>query len=174
MRTKHALYLLIAITPLLATSQADDPNKKLDVFLGHWESQATSSETALSKAGKITSSVDCRRSPQGGFLICEQQITRDGAKTVQIAIFSYNAKTGNYTMAGMAGPGEPPWNTTVIIEGALWTYPSKFEKDGKEIQMRTTNDFSVPGSEVFKTEFSDDGGAHWTVMLQGTAHKTRS
>src|SRR5215472_6104550 len=91
MRTKLALYLLI-VTPLLAAAQADDPNKKLDVFLGHWETQATSSDTSLSKAGKITSSVDCRRSPQGGFLICEQQIIRDGAKSVQIAIYSYNAK----------------------------------------------------------------------------------
>jgi hypothetical protein len=38
-------------------------------------------------------------------------------------------------------------------------------------QIRTINDFSVPGTESFKTEFSDDGGAHWIVTLQGTAHK---
>jgi hypothetical protein len=174
MSTKLALYLSIAITPLLATAQADDPNKKLDVFLGHWESQATSSDTSFSKAGKISSNIDCRRSPQAGFMICEQQITRDGAKSVQLSIFSYNAKKGSYTISGMAGPGAEPWNGTFIIEGSLWTYPNKFEKDGKKIQMRTTNDFSTPGTEIFKTEFSDDDGAHWTVMLQGTAHKTGS
>ena len=71
----------------------------------------------------------------------------------------------------MSGPGQQPFSGTVIIKGNLWTYPGGFERDGKKIEVRTTNDFSVANTEIFKTEFSEDGGAHWTAMLQGTAHK---
>ena len=72
----------------------------------------------------------------------------------------------------MAGPGKQPWNGTLQINGNVWTYPGGYEANGKKIQIRTTNDFSVPGIETFKTEFSDDGGVHWVVTLQGTARRT--
>jgi hypothetical protein len=170
---KKMLCLLIAVS-CLVMAQTDDPTKKLDVFLGKWQSEGTFSDTALSHAGKVSSNIECRRSPQANFLVCEQQITQSSGKSLQLSIYSYNAKDGNYTISSMAGPGAQPWNGTVIINGNLWTYPGGFEKDGKKIQIRTTNDFSVPGTEVFKTEFSEDGGGHWTVTLQGTAHRIGS
>jgi hypothetical protein len=171
---KPVLYLLLVVSYCLVMAQTDDPGKKLDVFLGKWQSEGIFSDTPFSQAGKVSSSIECRRSPQTNFLVCEQQITQTSGKSIQLSIYSYNAKDKNYTISSIAGPGAQPWNGTVIISGNLWTYPVGFEKDGKKIQIRTTNDFSVPGTEVFKTEFSDDGGGHWTVMLQGTAHKTGS
>jgi hypothetical protein len=68
----------------------------------------------------------------------------------------------------MAGPGKQPWNGTVLIDGALWTYPGN---KADKVWFRTINDFSVARTEMFKTEFSEDGGTHWTTMLQGTARK---
>lgn len=94
------------------------------------------------------------------------------AASTQLSIYSYNSKDKNYAISSMAGPGKQPWNGTVIINGNVWTYPGGFEANGKKVEVRTTNDFSVAGTETFKSEFSEDGGAHWTVMLQGVAHKT--
>jgi hypothetical protein len=145
--------------------------KKLGVFVGKWHSEGAFFDTPFSKAGKVTSNIDCSWSPQGNFLICEQLITDSSGKHTQLSIFSYNSKDGNYTISSMAGPGKQPWNGTVIINGNIWTYPGGYEGNGKKVEIRTINDFSVPGTESFKTEFSDDGGAHWIVTLQGAAHK---
>jgi|SRR5215471_5985237 len=158
---------------LAQTSSPDEQaaTKKLGVFLGKWRSEGTRMETAFSHADKITSNIDCRWSPQEHFLICEQQITDSGGNHTQLSIYSYNSKEKNYTISSMAGPGKQPWNGTVVINGNVWTYPGGFEANGKKVEVRTTNDFSVPGTEIFKSEFSEDGGTHWTLMLQGTAHK---
>ena len=116
--------------------------------------------------------MECRWSPQGNFLICEQLITSSAGKQTELSIYSYNAKDGNYALSSFTGPGAEPGSATVIIKGSIWTYPSSFiGADGKKTQIRTTNDFSVPGTDTFKTEFSDDNGAHWTVTLQGKARK---
>jgi hypothetical protein len=155
-------------------NDAQQANKKLGVFVGKWESTGTFADTKFSKAHKVTSSVECRWSPQGNFLVCEQAITDGAEKHIQLSIYSYNSTEGNYTISSMPGPGQQPFNGTLVINGALWTYPGSFESDGKKIEIKTTNDFSVAGTEIFKTELSEDGGAHWTTMLQGSAKKTAS
>ncbi|HEV3316272.1 MAG TPA: hypothetical protein VG488_04855 [Candidatus Angelobacter sp.] len=173
------LFVMVALTcGARATGQAgagpsdiQEATKKLGVFVGKWESTGAFSDTKFSQAHKISSSIDCRWSPLGNFLMCEQSITDGTEKLIQLSIYSYNSKDGNYTISSMSGPGQQPFNGTVIIKGSLWTYPGGFERDGKKIEIRTTNDFSVAGTETFKTEFSEDGGAHWTTMLQGTSRK---
>ncbi|HEV3254639.1 MAG TPA: hypothetical protein VG033_09540 [Candidatus Acidoferrales bacterium] len=175
---KNAFRLLFLATSATAcfaqtTAPAHAPDlaaatKKLGAFVGQWKSEGSFSETPYSHKGKVTSDVDCRWSPQNDFLVCEQLITDPEGRHIQLSIFSYNSETGKYTISSMAGPGKQPWNGTVVIEGTLWTYPpDKTEK----VQFRTINDFSVPGTEVFKTEFSSDGGEHWTTMLEGKAKK---
>jgi len=177
MNNKTLLGIVIGISicglSLAQTSSSDDQTatKKLGALVGKWRSEGTKFETAYSHADKVSSNIDCRWSPQENFLICEQQITDSTGNHTQLSIYSYNSNEKNYTISSMAGPGKQPWNGTVAISGNVWTYPGGFEANGKKVTVRTTNDFSVPGTETFKSEFSEDGGAHWTVMLQGTAHK---
>jgi hypothetical protein len=47
------------------------------------------------------------------------------------------------------------------------------EKDGKKIQIKTINDFSKPGVVTWNTKYSDDAGAHWTLMNEGVDTKVR-
>jgi hypothetical protein len=166
--------IVVASWAAIAQTGAIDPHaatQKLGAYIGRWESEGAFADTPFSKAGKVTSSLECRWSPQGDFMVCEQLITDPNGKRIQLSIYSYNSKDGNYTISSMASPGSQPWNGTVMIQGDVWTYPGGFEAKGKKIQTRTTNDFSVPGIQSFKSEFSDDGGAHWTQMLQGKARK---
>lgn len=172
------IFLIAILMPHTANTQSASTDlraatQKLGIFVGKWQSEGTQPETAFSHANKISSAIDCRWSPQGNFLICEQSITDSTGNHTQLSIYSYNSKDGNYTISSIAGPGKQPWNGTVIIKGDIWTYPGSFETNGKKVEVRTTNDFSVPGTETFKTEFSDDGGAHWVVTLQGTAHRVK-
>lgn len=178
MNTRLAVLILVLGVSIQAlslpqTSATDEQTatRKLGVFVGKWHSEGAFLDSPFSKAGKVTSDIDCGWSPQGNFLICEQLITDSTGKHTQLSVFSYNSKDGNYTISSMAGPGKEPWNGTLLISGNIWTYPGGYEANGKKVQIRTINDFSVPGVESFKTEFSDDGGAHWIVTLQGTAHK---
>lgn len=173
-------FFLIAVAAVaistLAPAQTNSTDEhaatqKLGVFVGKWHSEGAFLDSPFSKAGKVTSNIDCGWSPQGNFLICEQLITDSSGQHTQLSVFSYNSKDGNYAISSMAGPGKEPWNGTLIINGNIWTYPGGYEANGKKVQIRTINDFSVPGVESFKTEFSDDGGAHWILTLQGTAHK---
>ncbi len=166
-----AIAVALAQNTPSGTADVAAATKKLGVFVGKWKSEGNFFETAYSHVGHVTSGIHCRWSPQGNFLVCEQQIIDSSGQHIQLSIFSYNEKEGNYTISSMAGPGKQPWNGTVIINGNIWTYPGGFEVNGKKVERRTINDFSVSGMEQFKTEFSDDGGAHWTKMLEGTARK---
>lgn len=159
--------------PSLVQTNTDEhaATQKLGVFVGKWHSEGAFLDSPFSKAGKVNSNIDCGWSPQGNFLICEQLITDSSGQHSQLSVFSYNSKESNYTISSMAGPGKEPWNGTLIINGSIWTYPGGYAANGKKVQIRTINDFSVPGVESFRTEFSDDGGAHWILTLQGTAHK---
>src|SRR5215470_14573045 len=124
------LVIAAALGGLAQTSGTDEQaaTRKLGVFVGKWQSEGTFQETAISHAGKVSSVIDCGWSPQGDFLICEQQITDSTGKHIQLSIYSHNSKDGNYTISSMAGPGRTPWNGTLTIDGNIWTYPGGFER----------------------------------------------
>jgi hypothetical protein len=168
MRTKLGLYLFALITcNTLGISQADDPTKKLGAFQGKWQTEGafTGSDT------KISSILECRWSPQGTFLVCDQLVKLPGGDHHQFTAYSYNSKDSAYSYVTIPDPGAKPNSGKVEIKGNVWTYSSSFENNGKTRQVRTTNEFTDPRTETFKTEFSDDGGATWKTMLEGTAHK---
>jgi hypothetical protein len=171
MRVKAMLCLLvIAIGSGLGRAQADDPAKKLGIFLGKWKTEATF--TGWDKDNKVTSALECRWSPQGAYLVCEQLVKIAGGDHRQLTVYSYNSKDGNYTFTTISDPGAKPSSGTVQINGYVWVYSSSFEANGKTTQIRTTNQFTTPSTEVFKTESSDDGGATWKTVLEGTARKS--
>jgi Protein of unknown function (DUF1579) len=169
MRLKALLCLFILMTAsALGIAQADDPTRKLGALLGKWQT-----EGALTGSdNKVTSALECRWSQQGNYLVCEQLVKMAGGDHRQLTIYSYNSKDGNYSYTTIADPGAKPTSGTLAIKGNVWTYSTSFENDGKTTQIRTTNEFKDPGTEVFKVESSRDGGVTWNVFLEGTAHKT--
>jgi len=169
MRVKATLCVLaITVCSGLGRAQADDPAKKLGIFLGKWKTEGA----FAGSDNKVTSALECRWSPQGAFLVCEQLVKIAGGEHRQFTVYSYNAKDGNYSFTTISDPGAKPSSGTVQINGYVWVYSSSFEANGKTTQIRTTNQFTTPSTEVFKTESSDDGGATWKTVLEGTARKS--
>jgi Protein of unknown function (DUF1579) len=168
MRTMVLSLLTAGLFALTAVAQVEQPANKLGVFLGKWqtEGQFTGSDS------KVQTTLECRWSPQGSYLVCEQLIHMGGEDHRQLTIYSYNAADNNYAYTTLADPGARPSSGRMEIKGNLWTYASSFENNGKVTHIRTTNEFTDPRSEVFKVESSNDGGATWKTMLQGSAHKT--
>jgi hypothetical protein len=166
MRNKFALCVLAALSVTgIGTTQADDPARKLGAYLGKWQSEA------VMGSNKITSTAECRWSPQGTFLICEHSIKIAGDVHHQLTIYSYNSDEKTYSFVTIADPGAKPNSGKVEITANVWTYPNSYQDNGKTIQTKTTNEFTTPRSEIFKSERSDDGGATWKTILEGKAHK---
>lgn len=146
--------------------QADDPAKKLGVLVGHWQTEGafTGSEN------KITTTLDCRWSPQGTYLICEQLVKMPNGDHRQLTVYSYSKDSG-YTYTTLSDPGAKPSTGGIEITANLWIYNSSFAANGKTTQIRTTNEFTDGKTEIFKVVSSDDGGAHWKTVLEGKAKK---
>src|ERR1051326_2400848 len=89
------LFLFFAFFSALCAAQtaqpADDATKKLGAFLGKWKT-----EGALSNGQKTSTTLECRWSPMGWFLVCDQ-LLNFGAKNQQFTVYSYDAKTGTYS-----------------------------------------------------------------------------
>jgi hypothetical protein len=146
-------------------SQSDDPTKKLGAFVGKWET-----EGAFTNGQKTSTSLECRWSPQGSYLVCDQ-LVNIGGEHHQFTVYSYDSKTGNYSYVTLSDPGAKPSTGGIVIKGNLWTYDSSFTANGKTTMIRTTNEFTDAKTEVFKVVTSEDNGANWKIMLQGVAHK---
>jgi hypothetical protein len=161
-----AVVLLTNVFASAVAASTDDPTKKLGAFLGKWQVEA-----AFANGDKATSRLDCRWSPQGAFLLCEQIVKMNGSETRQLTVYSYNSKENTYSYSTFSGPGTKPTTNNVVIQGNVWTYDSSYESDGKTTQVHNTNEFTDPKTEIFKIVTSDDGGAHWKPLLEGKAHK---
>jgi hypothetical protein len=148
-----------------APAQSDDPAKKLGAFVGKWET-----EGAFTSGQKTSTSLECRWSPQGSYLVCDQLVNMGGEHR-QFTVYSYDSKTGNYSYTTLADPGAKPSTGGIVIKGNLWTYDSSFTANGKTTMIRTTNEFTDAQTEIFKVATSEDNGANWKIMLQGVAHK---
>ena len=154
-----------AATPA-GSSQSEDPTKKLGAFVGKWETEGT-----FTSGQKTSTTLECRWSPQGSYLVCDQLVNM-GGEHHQFTVYSYNSKAGNYSFTTLADPGAKPTTGGITIKGNLWTYDdSSFESNGKKTVMRVTNEFTDPKTEVFKVTSSEDNGATWKPMLQGVARK---
>ncbi len=163
----YVICLISVSIAVMAQKSTDDPVKKLGAFVGKWQSEGT----LTSGGGKIQSELECRWSPQNRYLVCEQQVHMGGAVNDQLTVYGYDSAAGKYYYSNFQGKSAGASTGMLEIDGNLWTYNSSFEKDGKRNQIRTTNEFTDPKTEVFKVNFSEDGGATWKLALQGTAHK---
>lgn len=155
-------------TPTPAPAPAEDPTKKLGAFVGKWET-----EGAFTNGPKTSTTLECRWSPQGSYLVCDQLVRMGAAGDHrQFTVYSYNSKAGNYSFTTLSDPGAKPMTGGITIKGNLWTYDnSSFTANGKTTMIRTTNEFTDSKTEVFKVMSSEDNGATWKIALQGVARK---
>jgi len=145
---------------------AEDPTKKLGAFVGKWET-----EGAFTSGQKTHTNLECRWSPQGSYLVCDQLVNMGGDHR-QFTVYSYDSKGGNYSYVTLSDPGAKPTTGGITSKGNLWTYDdSSFTTNGKTTLIRTTNEFTDAKTEVFKVATSEDNGATWKIMLEGKARK---
>ncbi|HET9838474.1 MAG TPA: hypothetical protein VFR84_09585 [Candidatus Angelobacter sp.] len=169
MRTAKLYFLLMVLMSFCAAQAVqgtDEATRKLGAFVGKWKT-----EGAFANGQKTSTTLECRWSPMGAFLVCEQIVNMGGGEHRQFTVYSYDATGGTYSYTTLADPGAKPTSGAVEIKGNLWTYNSSFENQGKKTLIRTTNEFTNPKTEIFKVMTSDDGGLTWKMALEGKATK---
>jgi hypothetical protein len=170
MKTFFSVLLFACVMTSVARAQsAAESTEPLAIFLGHWEGGGTFFDTKLSKADKVISKGDCNWSPQGRYLLCEQTIQDSKAAHGQLTIFGLTDKP-NEVRYSTFNDRRAPTSGIVTIHDNVWTFSSEFPVDGVETTVRTTNTFQ-DNREIFRVEYTQDKGAHWTTMLDGEQHK---
>lgn len=145
---------------------ADDPLKKLNVFVGKWQT-----EGIFENGTKARSELECRWSPKKRYLICEQDVKLSSGHNHQLTVYGYDDKAGKYTYTTFPDTAARPVTGTLENKGNIWAYDASVGDGSKPTQVRTTNEFTSAKTDVFKVYVSEDHGATWKTTLQGTAHK---
>jgi hypothetical protein len=141
----------------------------LNAFAGKWIVTGEMKDSAYSKAMKLGSDETiCSWSANHGFLICDQLIHAPDGMLNQLSLYTYNEKDHSYAFFGFSRDNPRARTPKFNIEDNLWTYSNEFDDGAKHIRIRTTNKFDSPNHVIWRSEFSDDNGAHWTLMGEGT------
>ena len=82
-----------------------------------------------------------------------------------------DAWTGQWTTHGKLY--DTPYSHAAEITITHLEFDTDEEQKGKKIHIKTINDFSKPGIIAWNTKFTDDAGAHWTLMNEGTDTRTK-
>ncbi|HLX26469.1 MAG TPA: hypothetical protein VKR05_05705 [Candidatus Cybelea sp.] len=145
------------------------PIDQLDRFSGTWHSQGTFNETPYSTAGTSSATTICNWSADHLFMICPQSVTLAGKRDDDVAIYSYDDAAGAYRFFNVR-PGRIT-STTITVNGNTVTYPFTFTDTGKNVTIRTLNVWKTADLYTWRTEYTIDGGATWTLMASGTSQK---
>ncbi len=183
LRSKALPCLLITLSILALTtlSHSSPPQssalKVLDAWTGQWTTHGKLYDTPLSHAGEnhnheITITMTCAWSAYGGYMICDHLITGPSGTRNDLSIYTYNESEKSYKFCTFDRSGTPR-ATPLTIDGSIWSYDTDEEQKGKKIHIKTINDFSKPGLVTWNTKFTDDAGAHWTLMNEGTDTRTK-
>ena len=160
-----AMFAAGQTTPL--SNQDSSALEKLDAWTGHWRARGESLATAYSHAASLSSETTCQWSINHGYMICDQMIDGPKGRMNALSIYTYSEADKAYRFYGIDQSGQPR-TPPLTIQGNVWTYGGGFEADGKQIQIRTVNEFETPSKVDWRTEFSSDGGQHWSLMNHGT------
>lgn len=159
--------LLLAAAAVTAPA---DPLAALDRFVGTWQTTGTFVQTPYSKPNAVSSTTTCAWSADRVFLVCRQAVTLDGKTLSDLGIYTYDPQSAKYRFFSVRQDGGS--NMTIAVDAASIEYDSSFDDNGTTVMNRTRNVWDAPDRYHFSTEYSTDGGKHWTTMLSGSAHRT--
>ncbi|HLX66936.1 MAG TPA: hypothetical protein VKR41_08060 [Puia sp.] len=168
------LFLLTVLAPSgsgLAQSPVvlkDTGLKKLSVFVGTWRAENDPDSMGKIPVFAVSS---CQWSPNGSYLICDQQVTDRGTISNDLSIYSRDPDKDGYKLTVVGVPGMQPFSIPVTYKGDEFYYLGSYTgDDGKKVYTRTVNTFLSPSSYTFKVQSSQDG-EHWTTSMQGKSRK---
>lgn len=164
------LSLTIAGAGLAPLPASAAPIDELNRFAGTWQSQGTFVDSPYQKAGSATATTNCAWSLDHGFMICQQSVTMNGAPDSDLGIYTYDATANVYHFYNVHQSRTTTSN--IIVDGNTITYPFSFTAGGKSVVIRTLNIWQNADSYLWRTEYSTDNGATWSLMGSGKSDRS--
>jgi hypothetical protein len=152
---------LIVIASVAAQSPGAAPkpgpeHKRLEAFLGKWNTEGQAQTSPYGPAGKITA-VDTFEWLPGGFFMPHRWDTRQGATEIKgMEVIGYDSKDKIYTSRFFDNFGNSGL-FKATVQGNTWTWTGDSEVGGKALKERCTA--VIVSADVFtnKCEYSMDG-----------------
>jgi hypothetical protein len=165
----RTIALGLGVAGALPLRAAAAPADELDRFAGVWQSQGTFLDTPYSKAGTSSALTTCNWSRDRLFMICQQAVTMNGKTEGDLGIYTYDDASAAYNFYNVRTSRIT--STAITVDGNTITYPLSFNDKGKNVMIRTVNVWKNSAVYTWRTEFSTDGGANWTLMSSGASQK---
>jgi hypothetical protein len=142
---------------------------QLDRFAGTWTSPGALVDTPYSKAASVSATATCAWSSDRLFMICQQSVS-DGTKIDHdLALYTFDAAANVYHFFNVRSSQVN--SVPIEIQGNTITYTNSFSDRGKRVTIRTLNVWESPSLYRWRTEYSTDAGATWTLMGSGTSQR---
>jgi hypothetical protein len=143
---------------------------RMNVWVGHWESQTRVLNTPYSEAANVTSEMTCSWSPNRGFLLCDHLMHGVDGTTNSLSVYTYDERDKIYKFYGVEKDSYPR-EVPMQVKGNVWSFGTEVQNQDKTIMFLTSDEFISDKSMRFRTEFSDDNGQHWKELNQGELTK---
>ena len=146
--------------------------KKLDYFIGTWNSEGTIAQGPWGMGGKFTSTGTSEWLPGNFFVVSHEEFKMPpevGGEGKAIAVMGYDTDANTYTFDQFNSLGRRE-TSKGTVSGDTWTWTSSANYGGQEIEQKMTVKIVSPTSQTFKLEISMDG-KNWMTFMDGKATK---
>jgi Protein of unknown function (DUF1579) len=151
--------LALAAESPTAVAKPGPEHKRLDAFVGTWNTEGQAQVSPYGPAGKMTAVDKFEWMPGGFFMIHHWDARQGGVEIKGMEVLGYDSHSKVYTSRFFDNFGNSgPWKATV--QGNAWTWTGDTEVGGKPLKERCTVTVVSPDAITNKCEYSSDG-AKW-------------
>lgn len=168
--TRTALAMAVAAAAVTPAFVSAAPIDQLNRLAGTWQSTGTFIDSPYQKGGPATATTTCAWSNDHGFMICQQSVVMNGAPDSDLGIYTYDPTANVYRFDNVHASRTT--SSTILVDDKSITYPFSFTDNGKSVVIRTLNVWQGPDAYTWRTEFSTDNGATWTLMGSGKSQRS--
>jgi hypothetical protein len=144
--------------------------KNLNFFAGSWTLTGDVKQGPMGPGGKFTGTEHNEWMPGGFFLVSRSQGSSAMGKETGLAVFGYDTEKKVYTYDEFNSNGENV-HATGTYDGKTWTWTSEMTMGNTPMKGRYVVTQGSPTAYTFKFDLSQDGGANWMPVMDGSAKK---
>jgi len=168
-----AILMIMAVSAVAQMGAPPGPEvKKLDYFVGTWNTEGTIAQGPWGAGGKFTATATAEWMA-GNFFIRtqgESQMPPElGGGDKRTTIMGYDTQANTYTSDTYSSNGQHE-SSKGTLSGDTWTWTSSANYGGMDIQQKMTIKTLSPTSYTMKFEISMDG-KNWSTFMEGKGTK---
>ena len=166
--------LLVTLFVTSAFAQMGPPQpgpelKKLDYFVGNWDSTGDSKPGPMGPGGTMTMQTNAKWMDGGFFVVQNNSFKSPMGDGTGMSLIGYDPQEKVYTYYEFNSMGEA-FQAKGNVDGDTWTWLSDMKMGPQTAKSRFTEKILSPTAYNFKFEMSMDGTT-WNTVMDGKATK---